>query len=236
MALVYNNVRPLDISYNGTQINELKYDGQGVWGRPFPLSITQGTNTTLTVERKSSPNQDAELGMLSDGSTIYYGDTITVVFSANSGYSIDAHSVNGQNLNSGQTITVTEPLEIVITALSNYNWKQVFVGSKDVTTNTTITTFDRLPLKYRASVTTNNEYYGYEYSQTVELDVDEVKTVYGKWETGGGDIEDEPCGTLKITQSISNLRVTAYATFGGRTGANDGDPYTMKITKLEVYN
>lgn len=235
MALIYNNVRPLDISYNGTQINELKYNEQGVWGRPFSLSITKAPEATVNVNRTSSPNQGAELGNLSDGSTIYYGDVLVVTYSFDVGYEVNEHTINGNTLTSGQTVTVTEAIDITVTSKSSYGWHLVWSGSKDVTTNTSITTFNHLPLKYKASVTTTNEYYGYEYPQTLELDIDTAKTVYGNWETGGGDIETETCGTLKITQTISGLNTTAFATFGGRTGENDGDPYSMKITKLEAY-
>ena len=235
MALVYNNVRPLDISYNGTQINDLKYNGQGVWGRPFPLSITKTGQVTVNVNRTSSPNQGAELGNLSDGSTIYYGDVLVVTYSIDSGYEVNEHTINGNNITSGQTITVTEALDITVTAKASYSWHTLWTGNKSVTSNTLITTTSQLALQYRARVTTTNETWQYDYAQTVVLDPDVAKTVIGTWETGGGDLTDENCGTLKITPSMSGLNTNISATFATRTGYDSGDPYTMTITKLEGY-
>lgn len=235
MALVYNNVRPLDISYNGTQINELKHNGQGVWGRPFSLSITKTVQATVNVNRTSSPNQGAELGNLSDGSTIYYGDVLVITYSFISGYTSDEHSINGKNFDSGDTITVTEALDIVVTAKESYRWHTMWSGSKSITSNTQITTSSNLALKYRATVTTLNETWGYEYTQVVELDVNTPKTVYGTYEMGGGDLADETCGTLKLTLSMSGLNSTIYGTFADRTGSDGYDPYSMTISKLEGY-
>lgn len=235
MALVYNNVRPLDISYNGTQINELKYNEQGVWGRPFTLSITNTVQVTVNVNRTSSPNQGAELGNIPDGSTIYYGDVLVVTYSIDSGYEVDEHTINGNTLTSGQNVTVTESIDITVTSQKSYSWHSLWTGSKYVTSNTLITTNDRLALKYRATVTTINETWSYDYLQIVELEVDTPKTVYGTYEIGGGDLMDETCGTLKLTLTMENLKATIYGTFTDRTGSDSYDPYTMIITKLEGY-
>ena len=53
MAFTFNGTTPTAINYNGTDITVLKYSKGGtttaVWGKPFSLSITQGANTTVTV-------------------------------------------------------------------------------------------------------------------------------------------------------------------------------------------
>lgn len=235
MAFIFKGVEPTEIIYKGVSLTVLKYGNTAVWGKPFAFSLTKDANTNVTVTRTASPNQNATLSNLNDGDIIYYGDTLKFSFSSNSGYKIKTHTINGSALNSGDIITVTEALSVEITSESSYSWHNLWTGSKYVTTNTKITTNDRLALKYRATVTTHNEAWGYDYTQVVELDVDTPKTVYGTYEMGGGDLADESCGTLKLTLTMDNLDATIYATFADRTGSIDGEPYTMIITKLEGY-
>ena len=235
MAFIFRNVEPTEIIYNGVSLTVLKYGNTAVWGKPFAFSLTKDSHTTVTVTRTASPNQNATLGTLSNGDTIYYGDTLTFVFSADSGYKINTNSINGSILSTGQSVTVTENISVEITSVESYSWHSLWTGSKYVTTNTKITTNDKLALKYRATVTTLNETWGYEYTQTVELEVDTTKTVYGTYDMGGGDLADETCGTLKLTLTMENLDATIYGTFASRTGSDSGDPYTMTITKLEGY-
>lgn len=67
----------------------------------YNLTITQGANTTLIVTRTSSPYQHAQLGTLTSGNTIYYGDVLTVSINASSGFTasysgfISGSSVDG---------------------------------------------------------------------------------------------------------------------------------------------
>lgn len=84
--------------------------------RTFNLSISQGSNSTVTVVRTASPRKNASTGTLSNGSPIYTGDVLTVTFGASSGYAIDTHTVNGITFKSGNQINVTKDLAIVSTA------------------------------------------------------------------------------------------------------------------------
>lgn len=79
-----------------------------VWQKQsFVLSISQGDGSTISVERNGST--------LSDGSTIYYGDVLAISISANTGYNIEEHTVNGSDWASGN-YTVTSAVSVVSTA------------------------------------------------------------------------------------------------------------------------
>ena len=54
----------------------------------YKASWNTGTGYTITVKRTSSPLQGASTGNLSSGSTIYYGDVLSVTYAANTGYSL----------------------------------------------------------------------------------------------------------------------------------------------------
>lgn len=109
--------------------------GYPVWGKPYSLSISQGSNTSVTVTRTSSPNQHATTGTLSSGSVVYYGDVLTISYSVSSGYAIATHTVNGTIFTSGQSFTVTSAISVVTTAQASASWKTIFTGDVSVTSN-----------------------------------------------------------------------------------------------------
>lgn len=82
----------------------------------FTLTKTQGSNTTLTINRTSSPKAGAAQGYLNNGATIYYGDVLSISYSANTGYNISSAKLNGSNFNSGVTHTVTAAVTVVTSA------------------------------------------------------------------------------------------------------------------------
>ena len=101
------------------------YDGEviystPVWGKPFPLTIQAGANSTVTANRASSPNQHASTGNITSGGIVYYGDTLTITATPASGYKLVSFTINGTEYASGetsavsQTITVTSAVSIVI--------------------------------------------------------------------------------------------------------------------------
>lgn len=83
----------------------------------FTLTKNQGTGTTLTVKRTSSPKAGASTGNLNSGATIYYSDVLQISFSASEGYSINAHTVNGSTFTSGANHTVTGNVTAVSSAV-----------------------------------------------------------------------------------------------------------------------
>jgi hypothetical protein len=126
------------------------YDGEviystPVWGKPFSLSCPANThqNTTLTVERTSSPNQHANTGVISNGAIIYYGDTLTISATPDSGYKIRSFLINDDDYGNNQTTTVTVNVTVtssLVISVATYaapvkTWHTVWTGS-----NTTVVT------------------------------------------------------------------------------------------------
>ena len=130
MSLTYNNVDPTTINYKGTDITVVKYGTTAVWGKHYSLSISAGSNTTITVNRTSSPNQHASTGNLSNGATIYYGDTLTISYTVSSGYNISTHTVNGTTFTSGTSYTVSSNISVITTAVAVASWHTVWTGNK----------------------------------------------------------------------------------------------------------
>ncbi|MGN1154704.1 MAG: leucine-rich repeat protein, partial [Agathobacter sp.] len=62
-----------------------------VWSEPV--------GTTITVDRVSSPNGNAETGILSSGDTVYYGDVLAITYTANTGFTLETKGA--------ESITVT---------------------------------------------------------------------------------------------------------------------------------
>lgn len=84
--------------------------------RSYKLTIDEDAGTIITVERTSSPLQDASTGDLSDGDSIYYSDVLKITFSAETGYNLDAHTVDGSTFTSGKTKTVNAAVSVEATA------------------------------------------------------------------------------------------------------------------------
>lgn len=82
----------------------------------YGLSISAGTGAAITVSRTGSPNQGAFTGGLSHGAVIYYGDVLTISFSAGTGYDLTAHTVNGSSFESGNTLTVSAAVSVSASA------------------------------------------------------------------------------------------------------------------------
>lgn len=82
----------------------------------FTLTKTQGSNTTLTINRTSSPKAGAAQGYLNSGATIYYGDVLSISYSANTGYNMSSATLNGSSFSSGVTHTVTAAVTVVTSA------------------------------------------------------------------------------------------------------------------------
>ncbi len=76
--------------------------------RQFTLSISAGTGSAVTVLRNGTA--------LPSGAVLTYGDRLTVNFSAQSGYALTAHTLNGASFPSGGTHTVTGAVAVAATA------------------------------------------------------------------------------------------------------------------------
>ena len=83
--------------------------------KTYTLSISAGTGSTVTVNRTSSPIGGT--GNLSNGATLYHGDTLKISFTASTNYAISTHTVNGVSFTSGNTHTVSAAVSVVATAV-----------------------------------------------------------------------------------------------------------------------
>jgi uncharacterized repeat protein (TIGR02543 family) len=75
--------------------------------KSYTLSISRGNGTTITVKRDGTS--------LSDGATIYHFDVLSISISANTGYTIQTHTVNNTTWDSGN-YTVGGNVSVVSTA------------------------------------------------------------------------------------------------------------------------
>ena len=88
----------------------------------YTLSVS-ATNTTITVQRTSSPKAGASTGNLSSGATVYYSDVLKITFTAATNYTLATHTVNGSSFTSGGSHTVTANVSVVGTSnVSTKTW------------------------------------------------------------------------------------------------------------------
>ena len=138
MTLYFNNVLPTAIKYNGTDLTVLKYGTTAVWGKPFSLTVQQSFGSEYRIHRDTSPNQHANISTISSGSTVYYGDVLTITAIPASGYKLVSFTINGTEYANGDTsavsraITVTSAVSVVINTESAVSWKTVWTGSETV--------------------------------------------------------------------------------------------------------
>lgn len=101
----------------------------------YTLSISAGTGSSITVKKGTTT--------LSNGATIARGDSLTITFTASTGYDIVTHTVNGSTFTSGGTHTVTGAVSVVSTAAKKTYTVSYNKGSNGSGTNTSDTkTYD----------------------------------------------------------------------------------------------
>ena len=142
MSIKFNGTSISKITYNNTDLTVLKYNDTPIWGKPYTLTLSAGNNSSITVTRTSSPNENASTGTLTNGATIYQGDILTIAYSVTDGYRIDTSTINGTTFTSGSSFTVTGNLSVATTAVSSKSWHTVWSGSKSMTTLNGATTFN----------------------------------------------------------------------------------------------
>lgn len=259
MAFNYNGTSPTEINYNGTSLTVLKYGTTAVWGKPYTLSIDAGANTTVTVNRTSSPNQHASTGNLSSGSVIYYGDTLTISYSVSSGYQISTHTVNGTTFTSGTSYTVSGNISVVTSAVASASWHTMYTGSygprqwtlpsKSSNSSYTLskTTFSSLHNNTRTRITISIKWYE-EYTTWGENTLTITLDTGGNWAirqnrtNTNGTINDFTYNNSG-GGSYCNFGLyeagSGYLTFSYRSEASSSDGYYIlnqpTITKIEQY-
>ena len=82
----------------------------------FDLSVNQGSGTTVTVTRLSSPYKKAETGVINDGDNVYYGDTLQILASPGEYLMLTTFTVNGVDWiedHTGRQITVDNDVSVI---------------------------------------------------------------------------------------------------------------------------
>lgn len=223
MALTFDGTSPNKITFNGTTLKVIKYDGVYVYAQPNALSISQGSNTTVTVTRTSSPYQGASIGVLSNGSVVYYGDVLKITASADEGYELETFTVNDSNFTSGDTITVTKWTIVTTTATESSSWYTVFTGSSSASRSSTTASTVAL-------------------SPTITIPSGATKIRVSGSYTSRGSTTSFTNKEITLTSSVTtytfNSYVKLYIPKGGTLGANlkaySIFPSSIKITKLEA--
>ena len=123
MISVNGSGNPTAVSFTGTAVDaasgskkqytsfspqEVVVDGKTWWAKPYVLNISIGTGVaSVTVRRTASKEPSASLTTLSNGSTVYWGDTLTVSATAASGYTLQESYPYTMIVNGNTEITVT---------------------------------------------------------------------------------------------------------------------------------
>ncbi len=101
------------------------------------VSWTTGTGYTISVKRTSSPLANVATGTLANGATVYYGDVLTITYTANTGYSLSSKG--------NTSITVTGNVtssSIYATATANsYTYSVVYKSSNGTPLGTSSCTY-----------------------------------------------------------------------------------------------
>lgn len=253
---------PTAIKYNGTDLTVLKYGTTAVWGKPFSLTFQISHGSEAGIRRDSSPNQHERIGRLGSGSTVYYGDVITITAIPASGYKLVSFTINGTEYASGQTsavsqtITVTSAVSIVINTESATSWKTVWTGNERVayisyigeTTGTreVILTNDTLsgvdwsrPTKITGEAVATVEFNKSKTEEITELELIDRNSEYlvgiSVIGTSGGASSIKAQAEMKIKRNASSSNAIVRASCE-RNVSNAGVFFLrLNITKVEQY-
>lgn len=265
MALQVDGVLPTEIKVvkNGTttDLTVLKTIKNGVetavWGKPFTITLSIGTNSSISVNRTSSPNQHARIGGLGSGSKVYYGDVLSITATSGSGYKIISFTINGTEYGNGQTsavtqtITVTSAVTVKCTTTTAKSWQTVWTGSqsagafnwkKSASGTKTATLANDTPTGVDWSLPTRitgtaNASIGLAISKSEEITSLELidGTSYeliSASNTSNGTIKGSVYMTIKRTASTPNAVITGSCT---RNSGTDVYLTNLTLTKVEQY-
>lgn len=262
MTLYFNNVMPTAIKYNGTDLTVLKYGTTAVWGKPFSLTVQQSFGSEVPIHRDISPNEHATIRELGSGSTVYYGDVITITATPASGYKLVSFTINGTEYASGQTsavsqtITVTSAVSVIVSTESAASWKTVWTGSqqvanisykgettgiKEVTlTNDTLAGVDwSRPTKITGVSVATAGFNNTNTEEITELELVDNESIYlnsiSIKDTSGGVTSVKAQAEMKITRKASSSNAIVSASC--ERGVSNAGTFFLRLnlTKVEQY-
>lgn len=137
----------------------------------YTVSWNTGTGYTIAVKRTSSPLKGASTGTLNNGATIYYGDVLSVTYTASTGYSL------GSKGSTSITVTgnVTKDHIYTSASLNSYTYNIVYKSSNGTALGSTTATY-----KYGTTNTISapaKSGYTTPSSQSVKWDSTSAKTI-----------------------------------------------------------
>lgn len=250
MAFKYNGVEPTAIKYNGTDLTVLKYGTTAVWGKPFSLTIQAGANSTVSVNRTSSPNQHASTGNITSGGIVYYGDTLTITATPASGYKLTSFKINNTEIasESGETSATSQNWIVigavtVITATTKQaSWRTYWTGSLTYGFDTihleeyTSTNyfpqsfFEQTPFRITGSYYVGNEAYGGGKPTRGTFTDKELPYNTGNYANSYAKVELVEVGTSQY-----QIKITCH-TGGYMNSYVSGGLSQITITKLDIYD
>lgn len=234
--------------YNATDLTVLKDGTTTVWGKPFSLTIQAGANSTVAVNRTSSPNQHANTGAVTSGGIVYYGDTLTITATPASGYKLTKFTINGTEYASGQTsavsqtITVTSAVSIVSTTESAASWRTYWTGSltygfdtihtEEYTTTNYFPSsfFKQTPFRITGSYYVGNNAYGGGKPTRGTFADKELPYNTGTYANSYAKVE-----LVEIGTSQYQIKITCH-TGGYLNSYVSGGLSQITITKLDIYD
>ena len=197
MSLKFGNSNVTQVKFGPntsslSDVNKIVFNNAVAWCRPFTLHISKGSGvSSVTVQRTLAEEPTASTGALSDGSTIYYNDKLSVSASPSAGYKIDSYTssrtVTGDTL-VAITASLVNPVAPTISSVST--------GGNPYARTATFTLKNNNP--YQSAL-----YY-------------EVSTTSGTVAGTGWTSGISSGGTTTVTKSLSgrgnyNIRVRAYS-------------------------
>ena len=236
---------------DGTRVTEgtkmdVVWDIVTLTARWTPLSYTvswnTGTGYSITVKRTSSPYAGASTGTLSSGSTIYYGDTLSVSYAASTGYSLGSHG------SSSFTVTgnITSSSIYASASLNSYTYNIVYQSSNGTRLGSSTATY-----KYGTTNTISpKSFSGYNTpaSQSVRWDSTSTKTITFTYSptwvgstSSSGTIASSPKLSYSVTVEHQNrtassvqLRVSWTTTIGAYYYTVYGQNFTASASSVST--
>lgn len=183
----------------------------------YALTISQGSNTSITVKRGSST--------LSNGAILLSGDSLVITFGTSTGYTLTTHTVNGNTFTSGSTYSVNGNVTVKsVATLATYKLTinqgvgtsiSVKKGSTVLANNATISYGDSLTI----SITANTGY-----SLTTNT-VNGNNFTSGTYTVTGETVVAATASVLSyeiIIPTVDNCSFTVLRTSSPLQGANTG--------------
>ena len=148
----------MSFKYNGNDINEIEYDSNdvklvrhndngtitNVWAKAYTLTIVSNNTGVSSVSVKRTASLLSEVAtnvLLSNGATIYYGDTLQITSTASNYYTIDGTNPTTITVSGNTTVSPTATRKtstVTITINSNVSSIDlVYYNSNGVQTTTT---------------------------------------------------------------------------------------------------